>query len=40
MKIKGLSLVMMASLLVLSGCSRPQETPTQVIYRFDDHRYL
>jgi len=40
MKIKGLSLVMMASLLAVSGCSRPQETPTQVIYRFDDHRYL
>jgi len=40
MKIKGLSLVMMASLLTVSGCSRPQETPTQVIYRFDDHRYL
>jgi hypothetical protein len=40
MTIKGLSLVMMSSLLVLSGCSRPHETPTQVIYRFDDHRYL
>ncbi|MRT04539.1 T6SS immunity protein Tli3 family protein [Ewingella americana] len=40
MQIKGLSLVMMASLLTVSGCSRPQETPTQVIYRFDDHRYL
>ncbi|MRT04538.1 T6SS immunity protein Tli3 family protein [Ewingella americana] len=40
MKIKGLSLAMMASLLTVLGCSRPQETPTQVIYRFDDHRYL
>ena len=40
MKIKGLPLAMLTSLLAASGCSHPQETPTQVIYRFDDHRYL
>ena len=40
MKIKGMALVMLTSLFPLSGCTRPQQPPTQIIYRFDDHRYL
>ena len=40
MTIKGLSLTILVSFLTMSGCTRSQETPTQVIYRFDDHRYL
>ncbi|PKE30360.1 hypothetical protein CWS43_12095 [Rahnella sp. AA] len=31
----------LAGVVIVSGChGRPAETPTQVIYRFDDHRYL
>jgi hypothetical protein len=40
MKVKGLSLVMLTSLLTISACTHPQQPPTQIIYRFDDHRYL
>ncbi|PLR31781.1 T6SS immunity protein Tli3 family protein [Chimaeribacter arupi] len=40
MKAKGMTLMMLTSLFVLSGCTRPQQPPTQIIYRFDDHRYL
>ncbi|PLR53810.1 MULTISPECIES: T6SS immunity protein Tli3 family protein [Yersiniaceae] len=40
MKVKGMALVMLTSLFAMSGCTRPQQPPTQVIYRFDDHRYL
>ncbi|MDV5141981.1 hypothetical protein R2N56_17930 [Chimaeribacter arupi] len=32
--------MMLTSLFALSGCTRPQQPPTQIIYRFDDHRYL
>jgi hypothetical protein len=31
---------MLAGLMLLSGCAQAQDAPTQVIYRFDDHRYL
>ena len=40
MKVKGFSLVILISLFAVSGCTRSQQPPTQVIYRFDDHRYL
>ncbi|HAT1619647.1 TPA: hypothetical protein I8Y04_001311, partial [Raoultella planticola] len=30
----------LAGLILITGCTRTQETPVQVIYRFDDHRYL
>ncbi|WP_425606945.1 T6SS immunity protein Tli3 family protein [Chimaeribacter arupi] len=40
MKVKGMALVMLTSLFAVSACTRPQTPPTQVIYRFDDHRYL
>ncbi|PLR46967.1 hypothetical protein CYR40_09755 [Chimaeribacter arupi] len=35
-----MALAMLTSLFALSGCTRPQQPPTQIIYRFDDHRYL
>ncbi|WP_082672299.1 T6SS immunity protein Tli3 family protein [Type-D symbiont of Plautia stali] len=34
-------LILLTGLLVLAGCqAAPKTPPTQVIYRFDDHRYL
>ncbi|MNC03706.1 hypothetical protein D3C75_511230 [compost metagenome] len=34
-------LVLLSGLIVLVGChAAPKTAPTQVIYRFDDHRYL
>ncbi len=31
----------LAALLLVSGCyGRTSENPAQIIYRFDDHRYL
>jgi len=31
----------MAGVFIMSGChGRPAEIPTQVVYRYDDHRYL
>jgi hypothetical protein len=36
---KGLTTLMLT--LAITGCqARPQQPPTQVVYRFDDHRYL
>nr|WP_202305453.1 hypothetical protein [Cedecea sulfonylureivorans] len=34
------SLAMLIGQILLAGCTAAQESPTQVIYRFDDHRYL
>jgi hypothetical protein len=31
---------MLAGLMLMAGCTQAQDAPTQVIYRFDDHRYL
>ncbi|MBB3321390.1 MULTISPECIES: hypothetical protein [unclassified Atlantibacter] len=39
MKIKRTAGIALASLLVAAGC-KASEPPTQVVYRFDDHRYL
>ncbi|QGW86744.1 hypothetical protein EAAEB30_08595 [Enterobacter asburiae] len=36
---KGLYSLLSALLLVVAGC-KASEPPTQVVYRFDDHRYL
>lgn len=34
-------LILLTGLLILAGCqAAPKTPPTQVIYRFDDHRYL
>ena len=35
---KGLIIIMLA--LFVTGCHARQKIPTQVVYRFDDHRYL
>jgi len=36
---KGLAILMLV--VAVTGCQfRPQQPPTQVVYRFDDHRYL
>jgi len=33
--------ISLAAVLVISGCqAKTKEPPTQVVYRFDDHRYL
>ena len=29
---------MLAGLMLMAGCTQAQDAPTQVIYRFDDHR--
>jgi len=34
------SLAILTGLVLMTGCAQPQEPPSQVIYRFDDHRYL
>ncbi|MCR1300343.1 MULTISPECIES: hypothetical protein [Enterobacter] len=39
MKIKRIAVIALASVLVTAGC-KASEPPTQVVYRFDDHRYL
>ncbi|WP_435868430.1 T6SS immunity protein Tli3 family protein, partial [Escherichia coli] len=31
---------MLAGLMLMTGCTQAQDAPTQVIYRFDAHRYL
>lgn len=35
-----LSLPILVGLILITGCTQAQETPVQVIYRFDEHRYL
>ncbi|EPH2696713.1 TPA: hypothetical protein RFX11_004781, partial [Klebsiella aerogenes] len=37
---KGLCTVLVAITTLLASVCQAQEPPTQVIYRFDDHRYL
>ena len=37
---KGLCTVLVAITTLLASVCQAQESPTQVIYRFDDHRYL
>ncbi|QIR22513.1 hypothetical protein GXP72_08830 [Enterobacter sp. SES19] len=39
MKIKRTAGIALMSVLVVAGC-KASEPPTQVVYRFDDHRYL
>ena len=39
MKIKRIAGIALASVLGVAGCNA-SEPPTQVVYRFDDHRYL
>ncbi|HHX8208307.1 TPA: T6SS immunity protein Tli3 family protein, partial [Enterobacter hormaechei] len=37
---KGLCTVLAATSVVLATGCQAKEPPTQVVYRFDDHRYL
>ncbi len=39
MKIKRIAGIALAAVLGAAGCNA-SEPPTQVVYRFDDHRYL
>ena len=32
--------IVLAGTLTATGCLATKEAPTQVVYRFDDHRYL
>lgn len=32
--------MVLGTILAVSGCQAAREAPTQVVYRFDDHRYL
>jgi len=38
--VKGLSKALMAATVLLAAGCQAKEPPTQVVYRFDDHRYL